>query len=131
MSRRSRAVAIMRSLVTEAASALSGRAARLRAIAGLSLPCHAGADAATADRHRPLQIYRIQAERAYQGGEEPGLLETRAALSRCHRVHNNPEHGDPAAGLCRGQTRPVLGDATTAQGCKRAGATGEVRLGDG
>jgi peptide/nickel transport system substrate-binding protein len=34
-----------------------------------------GPDAAAPDRHRPVQIHRIQAERTHQNGEKPGLLE--------------------------------------------------------
>ena len=40
------------------------RAARVGLFAGLSLPCAAGPDAPASDRHRPLQIRRIQAERS-------------------------------------------------------------------
>ena len=40
----------------------ASRAARLRVFAGLSLPRLAARDAPTPDRHRPVQICRIQAE---------------------------------------------------------------------
>ena len=46
------------------------------------VPRLAGADAPASDRHRPVQIRRVQAQRIHQGGEEPGLLEAGAALSR-------------------------------------------------
>ena len=50
----------------EAAAAGDPRAARLRLHADLSLPCPAARDAVASDRHRPLQIRRVQAERADQ-----------------------------------------------------------------
>jgi peptide/nickel transport system substrate-binding protein len=39
------------------------------------VPRLAGADAPASDRHRSVQIRRIQAQRIHEGGEEPGLLE--------------------------------------------------------
>ena len=52
------------------------------------LPCLAGAHAAAPDRHRPLQIRRVQAERVHQGCPQPRLLEAGPALSRRHRIHD-------------------------------------------
>src|SRR5438552_3389111 len=72
---------------------------------GLSLPCPAWADAPAPDRHRAVQIRRVQAERAHQGGAQPGLLETRAALSRRHRIHGDPQPGDGGSVLCVGTAR--------------------------
>ena len=66
----------------EAAAAVVPRVPRLRVHAGLSVPRLAGADAAAPDRHRSVQIRRVQAEPVDQGHEEPGLLEEGAALSR-------------------------------------------------
>ena len=58
----------------------ASRAARLRVFAGLSLPCLAARDAPTPNRHRPVQIRRIQAERVDQAGAQPRLLETGSSL---------------------------------------------------
>src|SRR5215472_5161889 len=44
-------------------------------LARLPLPYIAARDAATSDRHRPIQVRRIQAERVDQGSTEPELLE--------------------------------------------------------
>ena len=54
-------------------------------------PCHvaAGADAAAPDRHRTVQIRRIQAERVDQARQEPGLLEEGPPLSRRHRFYDH------------------------------------------
>ena len=82
--------------------AFSG-AARFGSIADLSLPCVAGADAAAPDRHRAVQVRRVQAERVDQGGEEPGLLETGPALSRRHRIHDHPEPLDRVLGFVAGK----------------------------
>ena len=57
--------------------------------ADLSLPCLAARDAAAPDRHRPVQIRRIQAEPVDQGRAQPGLLEAGPALSRRHRVRRS------------------------------------------
>ena len=58
----------------------ASRAARLRVFAGLSLPRLAARDAPTPDRHRPVQIRRIQAKRVDQAGAQPRLLETGSSL---------------------------------------------------
>ena len=51
-------------------------------------PCHVPASrhAAASDRHGPVQIRRVQAERGGQDGAQPGLLEAGPALSRRHRM---------------------------------------------
>jgi ABC-type transport system substrate-binding protein len=64
----------------KAAAARFSRAARLRVFAGLSLPCLDARDAPTPNRHRPVQIRRIQAERVDQAGAQPRLLETGSSL---------------------------------------------------
>ena len=51
----------------EAAAARLHRAARLGLHADLSLPCRAGRDAATADRHRAVPLRRVQAQRDRSG----------------------------------------------------------------
>ena len=58
----------------------ASRAARLRVFAGLSLPRLAARDAPTPDRHRPVQIRRIQAKRVDQAGAQPRVLETGSSL---------------------------------------------------
>ena len=86
-------------LPSRAAAAGADRAARLRLFADLSLSCAGGRDAAPSDRHRPVQIRRIQAERVHQGRAQPRLLEAGPALSRRHRVHDHPEPVDRASHL--------------------------------
>src|ERR1700730_6851414 len=51
------------------------------------------ADAARepSNRHRPVQIRRIQAERTDHGDAKPGLLESGPALSRWHRVYDHTQ----------------------------------------
>ena len=46
-------------------------AARLGLFAGLSLPCPAARHAQPSDRHRPIQICRIHAQRAHQLARNP------------------------------------------------------------
>src|SRR5215468_6150692 len=75
-------------LPPEAAATLLPGAARLRLHPGLSVPRVAGADAATPDRHRAVQIRRVQAEPVDQGHSQPGLLETRPALSGRDRIYD-------------------------------------------
>ena len=65
-------------LPPEAAAAGVARAARLRLVAGLSLPCPAARDAAAPDRHRPVQIRRVQAERIHQGRRATRITGSRA-----------------------------------------------------
>ena len=77
-------------LPSEAAAAGLSRAAGLRVLAGLSLPCLAARHAPASDRHRPVQIRRVQAERIHQGDAKPGLLEAGPALSRRHRIYDHP-----------------------------------------
>ena len=95
-------------LSSEAAAAGVSGAARLRLVADLSLPCPAARDAQPSDRHRPVQIRRVQAERVHQGGAKPGLLEAGPALSRRHRIHDHPEPFDRDPGLRRRQVRHDL-----------------------
>ena len=76
-------------LPSEAAAAGLAGAARSGLVAGLSLPCAAARHAPASDRHRPVQIRRVQAERVHQGDAQPGLLEDGPALSRRHRVYDH------------------------------------------
>ena len=79
------------SLQSEAAAAGAAGAARLRLHAGLSLPRLARRDAHAPDRHRAVQVRRVQGQRIDQADPQPGLLEEGPALSRRHRVHHHPE----------------------------------------
>src|SRR5271170_4297602 len=89
-------------LSPEAAAAGLCRVARFRFFPGLSLPCATARHAQPSDRHRPVQIRRVQAERAHQSGTKPGLLEERPALSRRHRVYHRPQPLDGDFGVrCR------------------------------
>ena len=83
-------------LPAEAAAARLHRAARLGLLAGLSLPCAAARDAAASDRHRPVQVRRVQAQRDHQGHAQPRLLEEGPALSRRHRLQDHQEPARPA-----------------------------------
>ena len=56
---------------SQAAATVAAGDARLRLFADLSLPCPGGADAHASDRHRALQVRRVQAERSHQAREEP------------------------------------------------------------
>src|SRR3954449_2654350 len=75
----------------EASATSLYHAAGVRLYADLPLPCTATADAAAPDRHRPIQIPRIQAERAHQADPQPGLLEAKPTLSRWNRIHDYHE----------------------------------------
>src|SRR5438067_9760270 len=60
---------------TKATAAGVSRAPRLGYVAGLSLSRDAGADAPASDRHRSLQIRRVQAQRVHKGRKKSRLLE--------------------------------------------------------
>ena len=82
-------------------------------------PCHVSParDAHASDRHRPVQIRRVQAERIDQADPQPGLLEDGPALSRRHRVHDHPEPLDRDPRLRRRQVRHDLPDRGDASRC--------------
>ena len=90
---------------TKATAAGVSRAPRLGYVAGLSLSRDAGADAPASDRHRSLQIRRVQAQRIYKGRKKSRLLEAGPALSRRHRIHDREEPLDRDPRLCRRQVR--------------------------
>ena len=62
-------------------------------------PCHVPPPehAAHADRHRAVQVRRVQRQPGHQGHPQPELLEAGPALSRWRRVHDHPQplDGDP------------------------------------
>ena len=95
-------------LRAEAAAAGISDAARDRHVAGLPVPRAGARHAHASDRHRPVQIRRVQAERIHPVRQEPGLLEAGPALSRRHRVDDHPEPLDPDARLYRRQVRHDL-----------------------
>ena len=59
------------------------------------------------DRHRAVQVRRVQAERVDQDRPQPGLLEEGPALSRRDRIHDHAEPLDRDPGLRRRQVRPL------------------------
>ena len=103
-------------------------AAGVRLYAGLSVPRVAAGHAHQADRNRPVQGRRIQAERDRAAGEEPGLLEEGQALPRRDRFpdHHQPVDADP--GLHRRRVRHDLSgrrDRAAHEGHQDAGAEGQ------
>ena len=109
----------------------SDRAARFRLFAGLSLPCAAAGHAPASDRHRPVQIRLVQAERVDPADPQPGLLEAGPALSRRHRMDDHPQPLDGAARLRRGQARhdlSVRGDRPAVEGHREPGSAGDLRV---
>ena len=95
-------------------------------------PCHvlAARDAQPSDRHRPVQIRRVQAERGGPSGAKPGLLEAGPALSRRHRVAHHQGHRDAKPDLHRRQVRHLLAlrhDGSVAGGRQEPGAAGDLR----
>jgi peptide/nickel transport system substrate-binding protein len=65
-------------------------------------PCHVPPrDMQPSDRHRPLQVRRIQAERTDRRDQKPRLLESGPALSRRHRIYDHTQPVDGYAGVCQ------------------------------
>ena len=64
----------------EAAAAGVYRAARVWHVAGLSLPRLSGADAPAPDRHRPLQVRRVQAQRVRSSWSRTPITGSRGCL---------------------------------------------------
>ena len=114
----------------EAAAAGAAGAARLRLYAGLSLPCFARRHAHQADRHRPVQVRRVQGQRIHQAHPQSRLLEKGPAASRRHRVHHHPQPFDGHSGVYRRQVRHDVSDRgidPAAQGRQGAGAERGMR----
>src|SRR5580704_8476293 len=117
-------------LSPEAEAAGDPGAARLGLRADLSVPHPGRADAPASDRHRAVQICRVQAQRAHDRDAQPGLLEAGAALSRRHRIHR--DEGDRAARprLLRRAARHGLALRRVdpdPEGLPRTGAAGDLR----
>ena len=72
----------------EAAAAGAAVAARLRLHAGLSLPRLAGRDAHPSDRHRPVQVRRVQGQRVDQA--RPRIPTTGRRACRISTASNSP-----------------------------------------
>ena len=116
----------------EAAAAGAARAARLGLVADLSVPRAGARDAAAPDRHRSVQVRRVQAERIHQGHKEPGLLEEGPALSRRHRFHDHARDRAAQPRLLRRRVRCRLAlrrDPADARGLQGAGAERDLRDG--
>ena len=79
---------------------------------GLSLPRVDQGHAHQADRHRALQVRRVQAQRVDQVRAQPRLLEEGQALPRRHRVAGDREPLDAHPGLRRRRVRHDVLDAT-------------------
>ena len=120
-------------LSPETAAAGVAGPARLGLFADLPLPRPAGADAAAPDRHRAVQVRRVQAQRIHQGDQEPGLLEAGPALSRRHRVRHHPQPLDRDPRVYRRAVRRHLAlQRHPAFGARhrQAGAERDLRAGD-
>ena len=75
-------------------------------------PCHVspGRHAHQADRHRPVQVRRVQGQRIDQAHQEPRLLQEGPAASRRHRIHHHYQPFDGHSRLCLGQVRHDVPD---------------------
>src|ERR1700730_4789577 len=80
-------------------------AARERDVAGLPMPYPAARNAHPSNRHRPVQVRRVQAERIHPCDQKSRVLEGGTTLSRRHRMDGDPEPLDPDARLYRRQVR--------------------------
>jgi hypothetical protein len=102
----------------------------LRLFGDLSVPRFGTRDAQPSDRHRAVQIRRVQTQPVYQGSAKPELLEASAALSRRHRIHHHPEPFDRNPRLRRRQIRhdlPVRGVGPARQGSAQPSPAGDLR----
>ena len=115
----------------EAAAAGAAGDARLRLYADLSLPRLARRHAHQADRHRPVQVRRVQAERIDQARQAIRTTGRRACrISTASSTPSSPNRSTAILGFISGQfdmtfptevTIPLLKDV------KNAGAEGGVR----
>jgi ABC-type transport system substrate-binding protein len=76
--------------------------------APISLPRVAARHAQPPDRHRPVQVCRIQAERGHPGDQKSGVLERGPALSRRYRMDNHKRCFDAKPRIYRRQGGYVL-----------------------
>ena len=118
-------------LPSEAAAAGVADAARLGLFADLSVPRAAGADAAAPDRHRAVQVRRVQAERTHQGrratritGRRAGPISTASNTRSCRTAR--PRSSAFVAGQVR-HDLAVQHHGAAAEGRQEPGAAGELR----
>ena len=112
------------------AASVLRRAVRHRLQPGLSLPRVGGRHAHQADRHRSLQVRRVQEQRVGQARAQPRLLAQGPPLPRCHRMARHLQPLDPRAGLRRRRVRhDVLArpDRGAGEGHPVAAAEGDLR----
>ena len=118
-------------LPPEAAAAGVSGAAGLRLVAGLSLPCAAARDAQPSDRHRPVQIRRVQAERGRsRSTRNPDYWKPGRPYLDGIEWHDHPEIVDAQPDLHRRQVRHDLAlrhDGPAAERRQEPGAAGDLR----
>src|SRR5579871_308972 len=94
----------------------------------LPLPCQPGPDAPASNRHRTVQICRLQAEPVDHRDPQFRLLETRSALPRRHRIPDHQRCLDPPAVLyCRERRRVFRGHDAAIERCQEPVAPGDLR----
>ena len=84
------------------------------------------------DRHRAVQVRRVQVQRLDQARAQPRLLEAGAALSRRHRVAHRFQSRNPHPGLCRRRGRLHVRRRRVSARCKAdrpAGPQSDLRVG--
>ena len=79
-------------------------------------PCHVppAQMRRASDRHRPVQIRRVQAQRVDQDRPQPGLLEEGPALSRRDRIHVSWQTRRPRSW----PSRPAISTASRRASCR-------------
>ena len=121
-------------LSPEAAAAGAADAARLGLFADLSLPRPAGADAPASDRHRAVQIRRVQAQRVHQGRPRTRITGSRAGpISTASSTTIVPNRSTAILGVYRRQVRHDLAlqrHAAAGARHRQAGAERDLRAGD-
>ena len=110
-----------------AAAAGLPRTARLRVLGRLSLSRAAGGNAAASDRYRPVQIRRVQTQRAHHADAQPRLLEARPPVSRWYRIHNHPRPLDGKPRFRRGEARLDRDNSAVVKGHQEPGARRDLR----
>src|SRR6266545_46829 len=100
-----------------------------RLLAGLRLPCQRPRHALQADRHRPVQGRRLQAQRIDQAGAQSRLLEEGPPLPRRHRLEDRAQPQHAHAWLRRRRVRhDVRLGRHVPHAERRQGAKGRCRL---
>ena len=116
-------------LPPEAAAAGAVGAARLGLGADLSLPRAGARDAPASDRHRAVQIRRVQAQRIHQGrratritGSRAGPISTASSSRSCARSRRATWPSSPASST----SIPLWRDDPDPEGLQGAGAAGDL-----